>query len=138
MVAPIMTKPRPLIAVVDDEESVRIALQRLIRSAGLDVITFPSGTEFFEYTQCAAPDCIVLDLHMPNMSGFDVQARLSERGSRVPVIVITGHDTEETSARARAGDMSAYLLKPVDERVLLGAIANALDAGANSAGAQPE
>jgi FixJ family two-component response regulator len=126
-----ITKPRPLIAVVDDEASVRVALQRLIRSAGLDVITFPSGAEILEFVQRELPDCIVLDLHMPNVTGFDVQARLSERGIHVPVIVITGHDTEETNARACAGVVSAYLLKPVDDRVLLDAIATALNGTAN-------
>jgi|SRR5690606_37130067 len=122
----IMTHARPLIAVVDDEASVRVALQRLIRSAGLDVMTFPSGAEILDFMQRTLPDCIVLDLHMPNVTGFDVQARLSERGTCVPLIVITGHDTEETKARAHAGGVSAYLLKPVDDRVLLHAIAVAL------------
>lgn len=122
-----MTHTRPLIAVVDDEASVRVALQRLIRSAGLDVMTFSSGAEILDFMQRTLPDCVVLDLHMPNVTGFDVQARLSERGDRVPLIVITGHDTEETKTRAHAGGVSAYLLKPVDDRVLLRAIAAALN-----------
>jgi len=122
-----MRKSKPLIAVVDDEVSVRVALQRLIRSAGLDVKTFPSGTEVLEFMQTRQPDCIVLDLHMPGENGFEVQSRMAREGIRVPVVVITGHDTPESGARALAGGASAYLLKPVDDRILLDAIAAAIE-----------
>lgn len=121
-----MRKSTLLIAVVDDEASVRVALQRLIRSAGLGVETFSSGTEMLEFMQTRRPDCIVLDLHMPGENGFDVQARMACSGIQVPVVVITGHDTPESSARALAGGAAAYLLKPVDDRVLLNAIAAAI------------
>ena len=122
-----MSKSTPLIAVVDDEASVRMALQRLIRSAGLHVKTFSSGTELLEFLITGQPDCIVLDLHLPGMNGFEIQTRLARTGMRVPVIVITGHDTPESSARALTGGAAAYLLKPVDECVLLGAIAAAIE-----------
>ena len=69
-----MSKPRLLIAVVDDEEAVRTALRRLLRSASLDVETFSSGAEFLESVKEHQPDCVVLDLHMPQVSGFAVQA----------------------------------------------------------------
>ena len=121
-----MRKSKPLIAVVDDEASVRVALQRLIRAAGLDVKTFASGTEVLEFMQTRQPDCIVLDLHMPDTNGFEVQAKLTVARNRVPVIVITGHDTPETGARALGGGAVAYLLKPVDARVLLDAISEAI------------
>ena len=65
-----MTKPRPLIAVVDDEESIRKALTRLLQSAGLDVETFTSGVTFLASIANRRPDCVVLDLHMPAMNGF--------------------------------------------------------------------
>ena len=123
-----MSKNRPLIAVVDDEASVRVALQRLIRSAGLNVKTFPSGIEVLEFMQGNRPDCIVLDLHMPNVNGFEVQRRMAECGLHVPVVVITGHDTPESSVRALTGGASAYLLKPVDDQMLLDAIAAAIEA----------
>jgi FixJ family two-component response regulator len=113
---------------VDDEASVRVALQRLIRAAGLDVKTFPSGTELLEFMQTRQPDCIVLDLHMPGDNGFEVQSRLALAGVQVPVIVITGHDTTESRSRAMAGGALDYLLKPVDERVLLDAISAAIGA----------
>jgi FixJ family two-component response regulator len=123
-----MSKDRSLIAVVDDEASVRVALQRLIRAAGLSVKTFPSGIEMLEFMQHQRPDCIVLDLHMPNVNGFEVQRRMAECGMHVPVVVMTGHDTPESSARALAGGASAYLLKPVDDQMLLDAIAAAIEA----------
>jgi FixJ family two-component response regulator len=121
-----MSNSKPLIAVVDDEASVRAALQRLIRSAGLEVRTFPSGAEMFDFMQTRQPDCIVLDLHMPGENGFEVQSRMAREGIRVPVVIITGHDTPESSARAVAGGASAYLLKPVDDHILLDAIAAAI------------
>ncbi len=121
-----MSKTRPLIAVVDDEEPVRIALRRLLRSADLDVETFPSGAEFLDSLKSHQPDCIVLDLHMPRVNGFAVQARLAETRLRVPVVIITGHDSSETREHAVAGGISAYLRKPVDDQILLEAITNAI------------
>jgi FixJ family two-component response regulator len=128
-----VNKARILIAVVDDEESVRLALRRLLRSASLNVETFASGLEFLDSLKEHQPDCLVLDLHMPQVSGFAVQARLAERGLRVPTVVITGHDAEETRARALAGGAAAYLRKPVDDQALLDAINLAI----NPNGASP-
>ena len=102
-----MSKTRPLVAIVDDEEPIRKALTRLLRSGGLDVESFPSGSEFLESLPAHRPDCVVLDLHMPVVNGFEVQARLVEFG--VPVVIITGHDSDETRARALAGRPAAYL-----------------------------
>lgn len=121
-----MPQVQPRIAVVDDEESVRKALQRLLRSAGMDVETFPSGAEFLDAVRTRKPDCLVLDLHMPVVNGFEVQARLAQLGTPLPVVVITGRDTPEACARARASGASAYLLKPIDDRMLLDAIAAAM------------
>ena len=121
-----MTNPRPLIAVVDDEEPILKALTRLLRSAGMDTVTFSSGTEFLESVEDRRPDCVVLDLHMPRLNGFDVQARLAESIAPVPVVIITGHDSVETRDRALTRQPVAYLRKPVDDRALLDAIALAL------------
>jgi FixJ family two-component response regulator len=115
----------PLVAVVDDEDSVRRALERLIRSAHLDAETFPSGDEFLESLPEHAPDCLVLDLHMPQVDGFAVQDWLVRARLRIPVIVITGQDTPEAHARAMKAGAVAYLTKPVDADALLGAIATA-------------
>jgi FixJ family two-component response regulator len=114
------------VAIVDDEQSVLRGLDRLIRSAGLDVETFQSGAEFLQSLKSHSPDCVVLDLHMPNVNGFEVQARLKELKSQVPVVVITGHDTDESRERVQKAGVAGYLLKPVDERVLLDTIAAAV------------
>jgi FixJ family two-component response regulator len=111
---------------VDDEESVRRALARLLRSARLDAETFPSGDEFLETVLEHPPDCVVLDLHMPKLDGFQVQSWLAKARLRIPVIVITGHDTPESHDRAMKGGAVAYLQKPLDGDALLAAITAAV------------
>jgi FixJ family two-component response regulator len=118
-------KSCPHIAVVDDEESVRKALMRLMRSAGLSVETFGSGAEFLKSLDTRLPDCVVLDLHMPHMDGFHVQAHLAQKCAALPVIIVTGHDLPNARDRAMAGGASAFLRKPVLDRVLLSAISAA-------------
>jgi FixJ family two-component response regulator len=116
----------PLIAVVDDEAAVRTALRRLLQSAGFGVETFAGGGDFLESLKDHAPDCVVLDLHMPAVNGFDVQARLVAAGPHLPVVVITGHDTTDNRDRARALGVAAYLHKPVNDQTLLEAIGTAM------------
>jgi FixJ family two-component response regulator len=120
-----VTKTHPLVAVVDDEEPVCKALMRLMRSAGLRVQTFGSGAEFLQSLETCLPDCVVLDLHMPEMNGFNVQAHLAEKHAGLPVIIITGHDLPTSRERAMAGGASAFLRKPVHDRTLLDAISAA-------------
>src|SRR4051812_37172199 len=108
-----------MIAIVDDEESVRRALGRLLVSGGLDVDLFCAGSSFLEALNSRRPDCVVLDLHMPGMSGFDVQAQLTKSGQQIPIIAITGHDTPETKSRILAAGAVAYLRKPVQGTALL-------------------
>jgi FixJ family two-component response regulator len=126
-----MGSPRTLIAVVDDEEPVRIALRRLLRSADLDVDTFASGADFIDSLETRTPDCVVLDLQMPQVDGFAVQRHLATAEGRPPVVVITGHDSEEAREQAHSNGASAYLRKPVDGGRLLQAIAAAIS-GARS------
>jgi FixJ family two-component response regulator len=111
-----------LIAVVDDEELVRKALGRLISSAGFDVEIFSSGTEFLLSLQERRPHCVVLDLRMPHLSGFDVQEEMKVTDAGVPVVVITGDYSLEGRARAFNLGAAAYLRKPVDDAMLLAAI----------------
>ena len=121
-----MTRTKSLIAIVEDEEPICKALRRLLRSAGMDVKSFPSGVEFLESLATQWPDCVVLDLQMPVMNGFEVQAWLADLRVSVPVVIITGHDSDETRALALAGFPVAYLRKPVNDQLLLDAIALAL------------
>lgn len=121
-----MTAIRPKIAIVDDDDSVCRALERLLRAAGMEVETFCAGNEFLAALDSVHIDCVILDLHMPTVSGFDVQRQLARYVSGVAVVVITGRDTPESGARARAEGAAAYLTKPVDEKVLLDAIAAAI------------
>jgi FixJ family two-component response regulator len=121
-----VSKLAPLIVVIDDEQSICRALKRLILSAGMEVEAFTSGADLFEFLKTKSPDCLVLDLHMPVMSGFDVQARLAHSGSKLPVITITGHDTPESQQRVMDLGAAAYLRKPVSDRILLEAIKSAI------------
>jgi FixJ family two-component response regulator len=121
-----MVSDVPLLAVVDDDADVRVALTRLVSSAGFAVETFASGAEFLRSLQDHEPDCVVLDLHMPEMSGFDVEGALTSDHSALPVVVITGHHTPESQARAIQLGAKAYLRKPVNDSVLLEAIEKAI------------
>lgn len=121
--------PRPLIAIVDDEESVRRALTRLMVSAGFRARSFSGGKALLASLGADRPNCIVLDLHMPEVSGFELQAQLRASPQPLPVIVITGHDTPESQKRALAAGAVAYLRKPVDDQVLLDAVARAVAGG---------
>jgi len=91
-------------------------------SHGFGVVTFTCGEALLDACAFQRPDCVVLDLHMPGMDGFEVQERLARFDSPMPVIIMTGHDTEETRQRAMAGRPMAYLRKPINEQTLLDAI----------------
>jgi len=117
-----MSKEGPLIAVVDDEEPIRKALSRLLRLAGLKVETFSSGTEFLESVGDHTPDCLVLDLHMPEKDGFEVESQLAHTGFRIPIVAITGRDAPKDRERMTARGVAAFLQKPLDGQVLLAAI----------------
>ena len=111
--------------MVDDDHSICMALQRLLRSGGLDVETYSSGEEFLQAVKTSQFDCVVLDLHMPHVTGHEVLSRLVELETHIPAVVITGHDTPDARARALSAGAAAYLVKPVDDLMLLDAIAKA-------------
>jgi FixJ family two-component response regulator len=117
----------PFIAVVDDEPAVCRALERLLRSANFEVATFSSGVAFLSSLAARRPNCVVLDLHMPGMNGFDVQSHLAANPApKVAVVIITAHDSPASQQRAMAAGASAYLRKPVDARPLIDAIRAAI------------
>jgi len=120
-----VTKASPHIAIVAEEEPISKALMRLMRSVGLSVETFASGAEFLKSIETRLPDCVVLDLHLPHMNGFDVQAHLAQKYAALPVIIMTGHDLPQARERAMQGGASAFLRKPVLDRTLLDAISAA-------------
>jgi FixJ family two-component response regulator len=114
------------IAVVDDDRHVCKALERLLRASGFSVHPHASGAAFLRALNRAAPDCIVLDLHMPELSGFEAQIELNRRNVEIPVVVITGHDSAEARARAASNGACAYICKPIDAGELLRVIDSAL------------
>jgi FixJ family two-component response regulator len=118
----------PLISVVDDDHSVRESLARLIRSVGSSVMVFGSAEEFLSADNGREPDCVILDIRMPGMSGLELQRALLTRGRKLPIIFITAHGSEE-EVRARALEAGAvdYLLKPLKEEEVLHAIDAALN-----------
>jgi len=123
-----MVKTRHRVAVVDDDESVRKALQRLLRASDLDADIFASAHDFLaSLRQGRPPDCLVLDLQMPGMSGLDLQRHVVRAGLRLPIVVITGHDQPGMQARCLAAGASAYLRKPLEAGRLLAAIEAAID-----------
>ena len=129
------TRPRPLVAVVDDEESIRKSLRRLFMAAQLDAEIYASGQEFLDSLHGCRPDCLVLDLQMPGLTGLEVQKALTGTKARFPTIIITAHDEPETRARCLAAGAAAYLCKPLHDEMLLEAIADVIGrAGAAAVG----
>jgi CheY-like chemotaxis protein len=116
------------VAIVDDEEPVRKALKRLLRASGLDAESYASGQDFLEAAALREPDCVLLDLHMPRMSGLQVLRALRAARRALPIIVITAHDAPETREQCLAAGASAYLPKPLEEHELLDTITAALGA----------
>jgi len=113
--------------VVDDDAAVRRSLERLIRTVGLDVVTFSTAQEFLEHGPLDGPGCLVLDVRMPGLSGLDLQEKLTDAGFSVPVIIMTGHGTIPMSVRAMKAGAVDFLQKPFDEQVLLDAVNQALE-----------
>jgi FixJ family two-component response regulator len=117
---------RPFIAVVDDDPSVCKALQRLLRTAQLEVETHASGKEFLVALERREPDCLVLDLRMPGMTGPELSDRLTSMGRRIPIVFITAHAEDMPSESAAAAAAPDVLHKPFDDTALLDAIGRAL------------
>ena len=116
----------PSVAIVDDEEGIRKALSRLLRASGLEAESYANGQEFLDAASGHRPDCVVLDLHMPGLSGLQVLRKLKAAGQRLPIIIITAHDQAETREQCMAEGARAYLRKPLEDRVLLNAISAAM------------
>jgi FixJ family two-component response regulator len=124
-----MPTSRTSVAIVDDDESVRKALRRLLHARGHDADLYASGEEFIRSLSGHLPDCVLLDLHMPGMTGLDVQHYLTKSNIPVPVIIITGHDQPRGRDRCVSGGAIACLCKPLDDEILLRAILEAIGHG---------
>ena len=114
------------IGVVDDDASILRALQRLLGAAGFSVKTFGSGEDLLASNQLDHFSCLVLDVHLTGLSGFEVQDRLMGAQRTIPIIFITAHDDASTRERARRTATSQYLRKPFDEQSLITAIQTAI------------
>lgn len=110
-------KEVPIIAIVDDDASVRRSLLRVVESAGYKAETFASAREFLAWLPHGQAACLVLDVHMDDLSGFDLRDRL-----KVPIVFITGHDDPATLARIESSSVAGHLRKPFDRATVLDTI----------------
>jgi FixJ family two-component response regulator len=124
-----LNKSKPLIAIVDDDESVCRAVRRLVRSVAMDAETFSSGQDFLDLLDAMPsfqPDCLILDVQMPGMNGLGVQDHLAKSGHTVPVIFITAHDEVGVREKALAAGAIAFLRKPFNDELLIKTLHEAL------------
>jgi FixJ family two-component response regulator len=127
-----VNKTKPLIAIVDDDESVCRAIKRLVRSLGMEADTFTSAEEFMELVESAQwirIDCVVLDVQMPGLNGLQVQERLIRDGKQFPIVFITAHDEAGVRERALAAGAVAFLSKPFNDDLLAKTLHEALKRG---------
>jgi FixJ family two-component response regulator len=122
-----MNELRPIVYVIDDDPSMRAALEDLVGSIGLQVRAFASPQEFLESKQADSPGCLVLDIRLPGMSGLSFQKELVKAGLPLPVIFITGHGDIPMSVRAMKAGAVDFLTKPFHDQDLLDAIHAAIE-----------
>ena len=122
-----MSKEDQLVFVIDDDQSVRAAIQRLLGAVGIRVEAFASGREFLESKLPDMPSCVVLDVRLPGRSGLDLQREMTETGIHVPIIFITGHGDIPMSVQAMKAGAVEFLTKPFRDQDLLDAIGQAIE-----------
>lgn len=122
-----MTDERAAVFVVDDDASMRRALDSLFRSVGLEVHLYASAQEFMRATRADLPGCLVLDVRLPGMSGLTFQQELAKTGIALPVIFITGHGDVPMTVRAMKAGAADFLTKPFEEQALLDAVDAAIE-----------
>lgn len=120
-----MMQERYTVSVVDDDESVRQAIEGLLRSVGLGVASFASAEEFLRSDGLASTECLVLDLRMPGMDGLQLQQRLNLGGHRFPVVILTAHGDGDARAQALRAGAVAFLQKPFDSDALIATVTSA-------------
>jgi FixJ family two-component response regulator len=122
----IMNAPAPVVFVVDDDESLRRSLERLLRVTGHHVESFSSAAAFLALPDPGVPSCLVLDIRMPSLTGLDVQLAVNEAGRALPIIFMTGFADVESCVVGMKAGAADFLLKPFDEDQLLSAVSTAL------------
>ena len=121
-----MSHKKNPIGVIDDDPSVRRAVRRLLKSYGYAPSVYESPRDFLDHVDTAPQFCcLIIDLCMPGMSGFELQEELKRRGVRTPFIFVTGEDDEHTRERAQRAGATGYFTKPFEDTALLGAIERA-------------
>jgi FixJ family two-component response regulator len=118
-----MSQDESTIAIIDDDESVRNALRRLLRSAGWKAVTFATAEEFLQIPVEPVPLCLILDVHLPGISGLDLKKQLNAAGRNIPVVFITAYDNEQIREQVRQAGALACLCKPFEEQIVLHALA---------------
>lgn len=121
-----MDRNEVLVAIVDDEESIRKALLRLFRLSSYRAEAFSSASDFLDSLSEQIPDCVILDLQMPGMTGVDLLRQIQHWKRPLPIIVITAHDAQSTHDECRLLGIRHYLRKPIDGKVLLEHVRNAV------------
>jgi FixJ family two-component response regulator len=121
-----MNESTAMVCIIDDDESVRRSLQRLLLANGFRVAAFADAQRYLEHSHNASCSCIILDVRMPGVDGLELQARLDEIGQRVPIVFLTGHGDIPMSVRAVKAGAADFLTKPVDESVLLATVNDAV------------
>ncbi|HXX24376.1 MAG TPA: response regulator [Terriglobia bacterium] len=122
-----MRQPDAVIAIVDDDPSAREGLESLVRSAGWRVETFASAQEFLARAHTEAPNCLILDLQLPGLSGLDLQKRMADAELEIPIVFLTGHGNIPASVQAMKAGAVEFLTKPFDDEELLRAIQEAVE-----------
>jgi FixJ family two-component response regulator len=123
----------PVISIIDDDQAVREALQRMLRSYGFATAVFASAEQFLISDQPSSTSCLILDVRMPGMTGMALHHHLISEGCRIPTILITACPTSDEQERAIATGAVSYLAKPFDERVLLDTVREVLEHGRHAA-----
>src|SRR6266853_1691662 len=116
-----------LVAIVDDDDSVRIALEGLLKSAGLPARAFESAEEFIKSGQQSQVACLIADIRMPGMSGLELQGKLNAENCRIPIVFITAHGDEKMRMQALRAGAVEFMAKPFNDEALLESVRAALE-----------
>jgi FixJ family two-component response regulator len=121
-----MEQSEPRVAIVDDDKSIRKALLRLFHQNGYRAEAFSSAADFLDSVSAQTPDCVILDIRMPVTTGLELLRQMQKWQSSPPVIVITAHDDQQTRDACKSLGTKHYLIKPIDGKILLEHVRNAV------------